>query len=202
MVPDNVFIGPHLRPLPRCRLIASIKFHRATTMSFKCISSGALVAYSAAHRIACALYDLFYRLGRFMPSSVQHLHTRLWRTCCTKFVLFLGRVLALITRLAFSCSLVADATGHFDALTKMGWLRLKGGNSHKCSGFCSALVITRLLIVFRHDVPLFYWRIVLRYILSIYRCWFNLLRLFSIQHVQSIITFKNWEILNKFNFEN
>lgn len=101
MVPDNVFIGPHLRPLPRCRLIASIKFHRATTMSFKCISSAAVVAYSAAHRIACALYDLFYRLGRFMPSSVQHLHTRLWRTCCTKFVLFLGRVLALITRLAF-----------------------------------------------------------------------------------------------------
>lgn len=66
----------------------------------------------------------------------------------------------------FFCSLVADATGHFDALTKMGWLHLKGGDSHKCSGFCSAPVITRLLIVFRHDVPLFYWRIVLRYTLS------------------------------------
>lgn len=125
-------------------------------------------------------------------SSVQHLHTRLWRAVRVLYeICFISRPCTGVNNAAspFFRSLVADATGHFDALTKMGWLvALEGGrgNSHKCSGFCSALVITRLLIVFRHDVPLF---IAVSFFVAYYLsgCWFNLLRLFSIQHVQDVI---------------
>lgn len=60
-----------------------------------------MVAYGAARRIACALYDLFYRLGRFMllfRTAFAYTASDVPYVCCTKFVLFLGRVLALITR--------------------------------------------------------------------------------------------------------
>ena len=116
----------------------------------------------------------------------------LWRAVRVLYeICFISRPCTGVNNAAspFFRSLVADATGHFDALTKMGWLvALEGGrgNSHKCSGFCSALVITRLLIVFRHDVPLF---IAVSFFVAYYLsgCWFNLLRLFSIQHVQDVI---------------
>lgn len=124
LLPDNVFIGPHLRPLPQCRLIASIKFHRATTMSFKCISSAAArsIAWRTESRAPPTIYFIVRPLYAFFRPPFAYRQPLTCCTRCTKFVLF-ARPCTDVNNACCSfvrADLTSATTHYFDALTKMG----------------------------------------------------------------------------------